>query len=303
MADTVKIERTCTSCGAVHVLTVSATGFAAWDMGRGAFIQDAFPELTSGERELLKTGMCGACFDALFDGLPDEPPPSWLIARADQQRAERDERRIKARSPRRVGDTGATPGTGQDANPVGPGVTPGRSAGVGATPQECVQRALLGLTAEGEPATRGHLRAPVADWPRCTTELPSLYSPVFEADPKICNRPATLLMAFTHDYVRSMAEHRCGDPNCPIGDAGMDPQIVAQMQRHHVPLCAMHLPWLRETEANWVRDVGAGIGVWRTFDLAVIGVESVSLLGGGHPDGAQIIDLRPITEPIDGPGA
>jgi hypothetical protein len=110
-------------------------------------------------------------------------------------------------------------------------------------------------------------------------------------------------MAFTHDYVRSMAEHRCGDPNCPIGDAGMDPQIVAQMQRHHVPLCAMHLPWLRETEANWVRDVGAGIGVWRTFDLAVIGVESVSLLGGGHPDGAQIIDLRPITEPIDGPGA
>jgi hypothetical protein len=35
----------------------------------------------------------------------------------------------------------------------------------------------------------------------------------------------------------------------------------------------------------------------------VIGVESVSLLGGGHPDGAQIIDLRPITEPIDGPGA
>jgi hypothetical protein len=32
-------------------------------------------------------------------------------------------------------------------------------------------------------------------------------------------------------------------------------------------------------------------------------VETVSLLGGGHPEGAQVLDLRPLVEPVDGPGA
>jgi hypothetical protein len=278
MAETVSIERECASCHTVHVLVVTAKGFAAWDMGRGAFIQDAFPELDDGQRELIKTGMCGDCFDKLFEGLEDEDEgapdglPSWLTV-----------------------IIGSIPGEGQDANPGTPGVTPTGRTGEGATPAQCIERALLGLTAEGEPATRGHLRAPTNDWPRCSTELPSLYSPVFETAPNVCNRPATLLMAFTHDYVRSMAEHRCDDPECPIGSAGMDPKISAQMQRHHVPICAMHLPMLRATEANWVRDVGACAGIRNTFDLAVIGVETVSLLGGGHPEGAQVMDLRPIT--------
>jgi hypothetical protein len=287
MADTVSIERQCASCHTVHVLVVTAKGFRAWDMGRGAFIQDAFPELDDGQRELIKTGMCGDCFDKLFEGMgleddadgEDVEPiedaddlPSWLTV-----------------------IIGSTPGAGQDANPGTPGVTPSGRTGEGVTPAQCVERALLGLTAEGQPATRGHLRAPTNDWPRCSTELPSLYSPVFETSPNICNRPATLLMAFTEAYVNSMAEHRCEDPECPIGNAGLDPKIRAQMLRHHVAICAMHLPLLVQTEANWVRDVGMETGIRKTFDLAVIGVETVSLLGGGHPEGAQVLDLRPIT--------
>ncbi|MFY3742238.1 MAG: hypothetical protein HMLIMOIP_002702 [Candidatus Nitrosomirales archaeon] len=33
----------------------------------GMFIQDAFPELTPGERELIQTGTHSECFDAMFD--------------------------------------------------------------------------------------------------------------------------------------------------------------------------------------------------------------------------------------------
>jgi hypothetical protein len=280
MADTVSIERQCNMCGTTHVLTVTGMGFAAWNMGRGEAAQDAFPELSDDERELLVGGTCPACTRRMFgDGTPEAPAtlpgsglPSWLVARIDQYEA------AKA-------DTGATPGTDQAANPGVPGVTP----------TQCVERALQGLTAEGEPATRGHLRAPLMDWPRCTTELPALYSPVFETAPKLCNRPATLLMAFTEGYVRSMAEHTCEDPRCPISSAGLDPKVAAHMLAYHVPLCAMHLPLLNATAASWVAEVGGKIGVHETFALAVIGVETVSLFGGGHPEGAQVLDLRPIT--------
>jgi hypothetical protein len=275
MAETISIDRECPNCRKVTVLVVSGKSFLSWDMGRGVHVQDAFPELDDGQREVLVTGLCPDCSDELFADLDtlDEC------------------------------DTGPTPGVDQDANPGAPGVTPISAAGetsggrtvAGPTPAECASRALLGLTAEGEPATRGHLRAPTVDWPRCSTEIPGLESPIFYTAPNICNRPATLLMGFSADYLHSMRSHRCGDPRCPIEDLGADEQALTELHAKHVPLCAMHLPTLRHAEKEWITAVGAVEGVDHAFDLVVIGVESVSMLGGGHPDGAQVIDLRPLT--------
>jgi hypothetical protein len=281
MADTINITRTCPSCASPIALTVPAAGFAAWDLGRGAFVHDAFPDLTDGQREILVSGLCETCSGRLFAELETD-----------------------------VGDTGPTPDGKSVGNPDSPTANPGASgvthihaAGetrggatvAGPTPQECADRALLGLTAEGEPATRGHLRAPSLDWPRCTTEIPGLESPIFLTPPNLCNRPATLLMGFTADYLHSMRNHRCDDPGCPIEELGRDEGALAELHVKHVPLCAMHLPTLRDAERQWVTDVGRAEGVTHAFDVAVIGVESVSLLGGGHPDGAQVIDLRPLT--------
>jgi len=42
MADVLKIDRECPNCHKITVLAVTGQGFKAWDMGRGAFVQDAF---------------------------------------------------------------------------------------------------------------------------------------------------------------------------------------------------------------------------------------------------------------------
>ncbi len=300
MADTITIERECKQCRQVTTLSVTAEGFAAWDLGKGAYVQNAFPELPPDLRELLVSGICGPCFDALFADLDelDAPPgiPGWLARRIDRfntEQAAHDEC-----------DTGPTPGAATtDTTEGASGVTDVSAAGetsggrsvAGPTPAECASRALLGLTAEGEPATRGHLRAPTLDWPRCATEIPGLQSPIFYTAPNICNRPATLMMGFGADYLASMRNHRCGDPGCPIEDIGRDEAALSELHTKHVPLCAMHLPAMRQAEQQWIKDVGAAEGTGHVFELMVIGVETVSLLGGGHPDGAQVIDLRPLT--------
>lgn len=38
----------------------------------GAFVQDAFPYLSDGERELLVSGICGDCFDNMFGSFEEE---------------------------------------------------------------------------------------------------------------------------------------------------------------------------------------------------------------------------------------
>ncbi len=266
MADVLKIDRECPNCHKITVLAVTGQGFKAWDMGRGAFVQDAFPELDDSQRETLITGLCADCSDELFADLDtlDEC------------------------------DTGPTPGAQSEGSADSPVANPG-APGVTATPAECASRALLGLTAEGEPATRGHLHAPSADWPRCSTEIPGLDSPVFITQANICNRPATLLMGFSADYLHSMRSHRCGERDCPIEELGGNEQALAELHTKHVPLCAMHLPTLRSAEQQWLKEVGRAEGVAHAFELVVIGVESISLLGGGRHPEAQVIDLRPLT--------
>ena len=54
----------CKMCGDLHTIQLSYSGEAAWRCGE--LIQDALPELTADERELLLSQTCGKCWDALF---------------------------------------------------------------------------------------------------------------------------------------------------------------------------------------------------------------------------------------------
>ncbi len=59
----------CMGCSKSSTMKVPLKGFDAWR--QGALIQDAFPELTTEEREQLKTGIHAPCWDAMFGGLED----------------------------------------------------------------------------------------------------------------------------------------------------------------------------------------------------------------------------------------
>lgn len=54
----------CPVCGNATIMDVSSEGLRKW--GGGMFIQDAFPELSSPERENMLTGTHPACWDILF---------------------------------------------------------------------------------------------------------------------------------------------------------------------------------------------------------------------------------------------
>ena len=64
LAMTAVVAVPCRLCDTVHDLTVNVEGYVNWQAGE--FIQDALPELSCDERELLISGACGACFDKLF---------------------------------------------------------------------------------------------------------------------------------------------------------------------------------------------------------------------------------------------
>lgn len=59
-----KIDPECRWCHKIVPLEVSMDGLIAWE--DGLLIQDALPELTPGEREILITGTCSECFDKMF---------------------------------------------------------------------------------------------------------------------------------------------------------------------------------------------------------------------------------------------
>jgi hypothetical protein len=59
--------KACILCGERSTVRARWHQFVAW--GKGMLIQDAFPELSDDERELLKTGTHPECWNILF---PDE---------------------------------------------------------------------------------------------------------------------------------------------------------------------------------------------------------------------------------------
>lgn len=62
----VEISCVCTICGKGRIVKVSKIGYDRWL--RGELIQNALPELSVDDRELLMSGICGECFDKLFGG-------------------------------------------------------------------------------------------------------------------------------------------------------------------------------------------------------------------------------------------
>tara|TARA_Y100001951_G_C11266839_1_gene256145 strand:- start:849 stop:1061 length:213 start_codon:yes stop_codon:yes gene_type:complete len=54
----------CRLCKEVTDLTVNIEGFVAWQGGK--LIQDALPELSADQRELLISGTCDKCWNELF---------------------------------------------------------------------------------------------------------------------------------------------------------------------------------------------------------------------------------------------
>jgi len=61
------VTKKCCFCGCEGNLIVSAEGYYLW-AHEGISVQNAFPELTSSEREFLITGMCDTCQARFFGG-------------------------------------------------------------------------------------------------------------------------------------------------------------------------------------------------------------------------------------------
>lgn len=64
MSDKMKLFRKCRHCKEVFTLEVEPQDYNAWVTG--TLIQKAMPYLSRGDRELLITGLCGDCFNAVY---------------------------------------------------------------------------------------------------------------------------------------------------------------------------------------------------------------------------------------------
>jgi len=64
MSMTVVVAVPCVKCKNLQEVDVNFEGFQAWQSGE--FIQDALPELSTDERELLISGICPKCWDVMF---------------------------------------------------------------------------------------------------------------------------------------------------------------------------------------------------------------------------------------------
>jgi len=54
----------CNWCGKKTVLTLPTEGIAKYNAG--AFVQDAFPELSPAEREMIISNTCEGCWNKMF---------------------------------------------------------------------------------------------------------------------------------------------------------------------------------------------------------------------------------------------
>lgn len=59
-----QIQRKCRICGKVRTVEMSEEAFEMWTLG--TLIQDAAPEMSVDDRELLISSICGPCFDDMF---------------------------------------------------------------------------------------------------------------------------------------------------------------------------------------------------------------------------------------------
>lgn len=56
----------CSVCRGYQDVSISGEDLVKWDQS-GKHVQDFFPHLSSGERELLISEICETCFDSMFE--------------------------------------------------------------------------------------------------------------------------------------------------------------------------------------------------------------------------------------------
>lgn len=66
----IDVQIACPFCGADSIVKMRLASFEAWNAG--ALIQNAAPDLTADQRELLISGTCGACWKAMEECLSSD---------------------------------------------------------------------------------------------------------------------------------------------------------------------------------------------------------------------------------------
>ena len=66
----VEVVTRCPMCGRANFIAVNENDYFDWD--DGAHAQDAFPYLNDNEREMLISGICPDCWDAMVEELEEE---------------------------------------------------------------------------------------------------------------------------------------------------------------------------------------------------------------------------------------
>ena len=60
----------CVICKRVKTLELNVDAMKEWQNGK--LIQDAFPNLSEDDRELMISGTCGECFDAMMEAYDED---------------------------------------------------------------------------------------------------------------------------------------------------------------------------------------------------------------------------------------
>lgn len=66
----ITIEVSCPFCGSTNFISVYDADYIDWQ--NGALVQDAFPYLDADDREMLISGICPSCWEAMFPDEEDE---------------------------------------------------------------------------------------------------------------------------------------------------------------------------------------------------------------------------------------
>lgn len=66
MGKFIQFSERCRCCGKTVVYNVTEDAYNAYM--NGAHVQDAFPEVSPGDREVLISGLCEDCWDKIFQG-------------------------------------------------------------------------------------------------------------------------------------------------------------------------------------------------------------------------------------------
>ncbi len=62
--DKIQIEIVCVKCGQKHIISIFEQDYLKWV--NGAMIQNAFPYMDKGVREMFISQICSDCFDLIF---------------------------------------------------------------------------------------------------------------------------------------------------------------------------------------------------------------------------------------------